>query len=131
MPSIAQITSQKATATIDVGGLSIEVTYRPAHLTMHRLQEMERIAKESNLDAMAQLVPSLLAGWDLEGPLEDDAGEVIVDEGETIPIHPDVLVHLPALFYAHLSGELQRLAVEGVDPTTATPRSRKRSRGRG
>ena len=129
MPSISQLTSQKETATVDVSGLTFAVTYRPHRLTMHRLMEMERIAQDSNLQAMASLVPELLESWDLEGPLDDDAGEVIVDEGEVIPVEPDVLVHLPGMFYAGLSAELQRLATDGPKPTTATRRSPKRSRG--
>ena len=130
MTSIAQLTGQRETAPVDVEGLAFEVTYRPNRLTMHRMIEMERMAKESNLQAMAALVPEILESWDLEGPLDDDAGETIVEEGETIPVEPDVLVHLPVMFYAGLSAELQRLATDGPKPTRATRRSSKRSRGR-
>lgn len=130
MTSIAQLTSLKETAPVDIEGLTFEITYRPNRLTMHRSIEMDRLARESQLESMAALVPEILESWDLEGPLEDDAGETLVEEGEVIPVDPDVLVHLPVMFYAGLSRELQRLATEGPKPTTAKPRSKKQSRGR-
>lgn len=130
MTSIAQLTARREEATVTIEGLEFTVAYRPNRLTMHRMIEMERLAKESDLEAMAALVPEILESWDLEGPLDDDEGETVVDEGEVIPVDPDVLVHLPVMFYAGLSRELQRLATEGPNPTKARPRSKKRSRTR-
>lgn len=126
MPSISQLVSDKETATIDVRGLSIAVTYRPNKITMRYMADLARRGQADDVEAIADMVPQLLDAWDLEGPLEDEDGNELVGAGEPIPVEPDMIASLPAMFVVELSQRLQELVASGPNPTTATRPSRKR-----
>lgn len=126
MPSISQLVSDKATANIDVRGLTVEVSYNPNKITMRKMAELTRRASADDVEAIADMIPEILDSWDLEGPLADEDGNELVAAGETIPVDPDLLVELPAMFLVELSHKMQELAMSGPNPTKVTPRSRKR-----
>ena len=126
MPSISQLVADRETATIDVRGLSIEVTYYPNKITMRRMSELAKRASADDTEAIAELVTEMLDSWDLEGPLDTDDGDELVADGVTIPVEYEYLVALPAMFLIDLSAKLQGLVTDGPNPTKATRPSRKR-----
>lgn len=126
MPSISQLVSDKATANIDVRGLTVEVSYNPNKITMRKMAELTRRASADDVEAIADMIPEILDSWDLEGPLADEDGNELVAAGDVIPVDPDLLVELPAMFLVELSHKMQELAMSGPNPTKVTPRSRKR-----
>ena len=126
MPSISQLVADKETATIDVRGLSIAVTYRPNKITMRYMADLARRGQADDVEAIADMVPQLLDTWDLEGPLEDANGDELVGAGEVIPVEAEYIVQLPAMFVVELSQKLQELVASGPNPTKATRRSPKR-----
>lgn len=126
MPSISQLVSTKEHATIDVGGLTLNVVYQPNKMTMSRMAALQKKASASDIDAVSEIILEILAEWDIEGPLEDAEGNELVADGKPAPVTLEVIGALPGFFVIELSGKLQELVTEGANPTGATPRSRKR-----
>ena len=126
MASISQLVSAKEKAAVEVGGLSFNIVYRPNKMTMKRMSELTRRAREEDIEALAELIPEILESWDVEGPLHDDDGNELAAEGEVLPVSEEVIGALPAFFALELSGKLQELVSDGVNPTGAKRRSQKR-----
>lgn len=126
MPSIHELISTKERATIEVSGLALDIVYQPNRMTMRRMNELTRRAREEDAGAVAEMIPEILVSWDLEGPLEDDEGNELVTEGDVVPVDSDTIEALPLFFVTELLEKLQEVVANGKNPTKASNRSRKR-----
>lgn len=89
-------------------------------------EEREELS-EAELDAYesASTLCHYLKSWDLEGPLEDYEGNVIVGEEETIPLKPGCVQYVST----PVIGEIMSQLTDAVFPNrTPSRRERRRSR---
>lgn len=143
MPSVSEFVQDEATETIHLGkngNIPVEITYRPSQMTADRTAQMTRRDAEGDSLAFLRLFEEIVIEWDVEGPLTADVlvtdksgnpaltengneifeREVIVKEGDIIPIDVNVLKYMAASTIVGIWRELNQLQ-SGPDP--------KRSRG--
>lgn len=117
MPSVSEFVQDEATTVIKLGrnkDIPVEITYRPSQMTADRIEQMQRRDDAGDSLAFLRLVEEVIVEWDIEGPLTadvllvDDRGDailsdngneqferqIIVKEGDTIPIDVDVLKYM-------------------------------------
>lgn len=144
--SLREMIAREREAELDVLGLRLRVRYDPSLVsdaTDRRIQQLSRSGDEL---AAPRVFCQIVKAWDLHGPLTaivdetdedgnvlfDDDGnplereEVIVPEGQVIPLRPDVIQHLPSEVFLAIWVALREDAY-GV-PTNR--RSRRQSRRR-
>lgn len=107
MPSIETYAPRDLTEHVTIpfdGAESIEVEYFINRITTEGVSSKNGKAPdmEARAEADAQAICSMFAAWNLTGPLRNRAGEVVVAEGEVIPLEPDIVRLLSVAFRAAL-----------------------------
>jgi len=83
--TLADLTRETRTITLDLAAGTLTVTYAPAAVTPAMLSEL--LAQEASTETLVQFLVTVLRGWD------------VVDEGgETLPTDEKTLRALPVLF---------------------------------
>ena len=122
--SLYDLIENEATATVKFpNGKAFTVRYRPDYFTPARLREMKRRGEEEEADD-AEVLTEFVLGWDLAGPLRDEAGVEIVGEGESIPIDPDYVRHV----HSGIIARVFRAVMEQISPEAKAPGERSRGR---
>lgn len=112
--SIADLGNNRRTFSFTTDYGPVRVTYRPYQMTPAREAEIARMAAddreqeespevgqtESGLTKIIAQFCEVVEVWDLVGPLSTKAtgGEIIIPEGETVPINPSVLRYVSSYF---------------------------------
>ena len=138
MPSVAEFVQDEATTVIKLGknkDIPVEIVYRPSQMTADRIDQMTRRDADGDSLAFLRLVEEVIVEWDIEGPLtadvlvtnEDgtpklsDSGneiferQIIVKEGDLIPIDTDVLKYMNSATIVGVWRELMQ-EQNGPDP---------------
>ena len=121
--SFADLVERKRTFAIKFSnGATLEVTYRPDHLTAANLKKISDAEALEDELGFARLMCGILDEWELTGPFAVGS-EYEVAAGEPVPITPDHLAHMPG---PHL-GYIWRAIPEDANPD---PKAKTRSSGR-
>lgn len=108
--SFADIVEKSRTVKIDVRGGHLSLTYDPSALSPAKISQMNKKLKASSdqeddeaLMAVSNMFCGIVKGWDLTGPLGEDAeGNPLVAEGEAVPVEPEYVAWLPSPILSHL-----------------------------
>jgi hypothetical protein len=146
MPSVAEFVQDEATTVIKLGknkDIPVEIVYRPSQMTADRIDQMTRRDADGDSLAFLRLIEEVLVEWDIEGPLtadvlvtnddgtpklSDDGNEmferqIIVKEGDLIPIDADVLKYMNS---ATIVGVWRELMQEQAGPDPRQSRGSRR-----
>jgi hypothetical protein len=89
---LSEIVAQERWLTVDVGGVEIQVAYRPNNISLRRSNELNQLLNsfETNPDIdvgreTARMFCDLVGNWD-----------IVDDKGKPLPITVDSLLDIPA-----------------------------------
>ena len=144
MATVSDFVQDEATVIIEGGDEPTRVTYQPTKVTAAATAQLQRYIEDNDALAFARHVCKVFTSWTLKGPLyadvpvrdefekivvDKDGTEVterklLVEEGNVIPLTPDVLQYVPQKVLSFFWREIQ----DDMTPDPQTARgSRKRS----
>src|SRR5687768_11372404 len=107
--SIADLATGRRTFTLETEFGGVRITYKPYEMTPAREAELARLGDtvqedmedagegadtsrtESGLTKLIAQFCTIVDAWDMVGPLKSrETGEIIVAEGDVVPVTPDV-----------------------------------------
>ena len=98
--SFSNIVENSRTVSIPFGDDALSITYKPAALSPAHMSKMQNeLDKGDDTDpfAVAHMFCSLVTGWDLLGPIGEDAnGKPLVAAGKPVPCEVDYAAWLPS-----------------------------------
>lgn len=121
--NFGNLVEDSRSVAIEVGNSDVvNITYSPRALSpasMQRLQERLNKGEDTDPYAVAEMFCSIVTDWDVYGPVSDEDGNVLVHEGQRVPLEPHYVAELPASVISFL--------MEKVGEDSA-PKSRKSKR---
>lgn len=97
----------------------LNVSYSPNALTPSdeaKLMAARTTSPAELFRSLLEMLCKMVKSWDMEGPLyNSETGDVIVEQGDVVPIAPDVLQHLPTSF---LTGLYSAIGEDNVPKST-------------
>lgn len=121
----ADIDGQKTKIEVPVQYYRNRISLAPLDALVSEDEAKDMSEAEYEAVRAASTLCHYLKSWDLEGPLEDNAGRQIVGAGEMIPLDPRIVQYVPTL----VVGEVMRQLTNEVFPDSGKSRNeRRRSR---
>lgn len=115
--SFSNLVENERTVAIDINGNDLHVTYRPSKLSPAFMTKIGEDIEDDDELAFARLFCSIVADWDLEGPIGED--EFVVEHGQKVPLEAEYVSWVPAA--------ILRYIIEQIGEDSA-PKSKKKAR---
>lgn len=119
---LTQLLNDRRTITVNTAAGDIKLTYAPNAITPQMQAKLADAGR--SIDAQLDVMEKVFADWDVEGPLENlDTGEIVVPDGEPIPLTAEMLRLLPVA----ITGAMFQAAAEDLIPKSRTTSTNSRT----